>query len=91
MSVDPNPVITSAPLELQTFVTEPSPVTRKSEAQNGIFEDYNVPRELNLETQASVQHTFPEGGMAAWLVVFGSAAVIGVTFGLASIVGIFQE
>jgi MFS family permease len=36
-------------------------------------------------------YTFPEGGLKAWLVVFGSSCVICGTFGLTCAVGLFQS
>lgn len=92
--MDLHPAITSTSLELQPLPVQESQARHEAQSmqiQNEIFQDKNVPQELNLEAQTSVQHTFPEGGLAAWLVVLGSAAMIGVTFGLASSVGIFQE
>lgn len=42
-------------------------------------------------TTATTAHTFPEGGLRAWLVVFGSAITVFTTWGLVNSVGVFQS
>ncbi|RDW82508.1 MFS monocarboxylate transporter-2 [Coleophoma cylindrospora] len=53
-----------------------------------------LPMPYDLEpstTIASRIHTFPEGGLRAWVVVFGSFCVIASTYGLISSAGLFQS
>lgn len=39
----------------------------------------------------SLQDTFPEGGLRAWLTVAGASACLFVSFGWVNCVGIFQD
>lgn len=49
------------------------------------------PAEPSATSRSRADYTFPEGGTAAWLVVFGSCCTIAGTFGLLSSAGLFQS
>lgn len=54
--------------------------------QNTFLEDL----EPTTTSRSRADYTFPEGGLRAWLVIFGSFSIISGTFGLISSVGLFQ-
>jgi MFS family permease len=71
-------VLTISPLQ-------PLPLTQIIKSQ-----DHGPSLEAQL-SPLSLEHTFPEGGLQAWLVVAGSFCVIAGSFGFQSSIGIFQS
>jgi MFS family permease len=53
--------------------------------------DEEAPQLTPTLTTATVAHSFPDGGLRAWLVVFGSSLTIFTTWGLVNSIGVFQS
>ncbi|KAI9725885.1 MAG: hypothetical protein M1834_009473 [Cirrosporium novae-zelandiae] len=86
----PSPVITGTPdLEKQPPDSEPSPATdRPVDDDDDRSHCTTIVDENGPDGE---KFTYPEGGLRAWLVVFGSFCAMMAAFGVMNTVGIFQS
>lgn len=76
----------------QTHANEcPLVVSKSNDTQRGLYlEEKNVGSTANDDDKSTVFKDFPEGGLKAWSVVFGSWCCMAATFGVVNSVGFLQ-